>query len=323
MPTKNAEKHIEECIISIINQSFTDWELIVVNDNSTDNTRNILEQFSIGNNQIHFFDNQGIGIINALQLAYMNCSGTYITRMDSDDIMPLDKLELMHNALQKDPKTLITGYVKYISDNELKGGYIYYQNWLNSLVDSNSHYSEIYKECVIPSPCWLVSKEIFEQCGAFHTNVYPEDYDLTFRFYENKIPIVALKENLHIWRDHPERASRNDANYSDNSFLDIKMHYFIKLDFDSTKNLVLWGAGKRAKNIAQILINNKIEFIWACNNPNKINKSVYEILMQDISKVFETNIDFQSIITVANKEEQKDIQSFLNSKTNIDSYWFC
>jgi glycosyltransferase involved in cell wall biosynthesis len=323
MPTKNAEKHIAECLTSIINQSFTDWELLVVNDHSTDSTRSILQEFSDKHARITFFNNKGSGIIKALQLAYKNSKGDYITRMDSDDIMPSNKLELMSKALESNPDSLITGYVRYISDNELKGGYIYYQNWLNSLVDENKHFAEIYKECVIPSPCWMVSRETFEKCGAFHSNTYPEDYDLTFRFYENKTPIISLKEELHVWRDHQARASRNDANYSDNSFLDIKLHYFLKLDLDKTKTLVLWGAGKKAKNIAKLLIDKHITFEWACNNPNKIGHSIYDIKMLDIQNIFSENIQYQSIITVANKEEQKEIDQFSESKNNLDLYWFC
>lgn len=323
MPTKNAEKHIAECLDSIINQSFSNWELLVVNDHSTDSTRSILQEFSLKDERISFLDNHGHGIIKALQLAYKKSSGTAITRMDSDDIMPLNKLELMHNELEKKPNFLITGYVRYISDNELKGGYIYYQDWLNGLVNNNSHYSEIYKECVIPSPCWLVSRAVFENCGAFNSETYPEDYDLTFRFYENKIPIVSLKEELHIWRDHPKRASRNDDNYSDNSFLDIKLHYFLKLDLDTSKNLVLWGAGKKAKSIAKILIKKNISFQWACNNINKIGHAIYEITLEDIDQVFSNENEYQSIITVANKEEQKEIKQASEDRNNLDLFWFC
>jgi len=321
MPTKNAEKHLEECLESIISQKYKNWELLVVNDNSTDKTQNILETFSKKDARIKAFKSQGNGIIDALKLAYKNSKGNFITRMDSDDIMPAEKLKLMFEAIQKNPNTLITGYVKYISDSELKGGYIYYQNWLNSLCNTDSHYNEIYKECVIPSPCWLVSKEIFELCGAFNSNTYPEDYDLTFRFYEKKTPIISLQEDLHIWRDHNDRASRNDDNYSDNSFLDIKTEYFLKLDYDKSKKLVLWGAGKKSKNLAQLLLKNRIEFIWACNNPNKINHTIYDVVMQNVETIFQENKKYQTIITVANKEQQAEIKKNLNQ--NIDVFWFC
>lgn len=302
MPIKNAEKYLKDCINSIINQNFKDWELLAVNDHSSDGTLSLLELYAQEDKRIQFFNNQGKGIIDALQLAYSKSSGAYITRMDADDIMPYDKLAKMFTALQNKPNTLVTGKVKYIADDKLFDGYKAYEEWLNSLVDNKTHFKEIYKECVIPSPCWMISRADFENCGAFRSSRYPEDYDLSFRFYENKLNLVPIDDVMHIWRDHSTRASRNDSNYSDNAFLDIKMHYFIKLDLNKNKKLVLWGAGKKAKKIAQILQKENIDFIWACNNEKKIGHQIYNLEMQDNENVFQENEDYQCIMTVANKE---------------------
>lgn len=323
MPAKNAEKHLKDCLNSIINQSFKNWELIVVNDNSTDETEAILKFYSQEETRISYFNNSDSGIISALQLAYSKCSGNYITRMDADDIMPFDKLELMQNAILKNPNALITGLVKYIADDKLFDGYLAYETWLNNLVFNQNHFAEIYKECVIPSPCWLVSRTTFELCGAFNSEIYPEDYDLSFRFYKNKIKVIVVPEVLHIWRDHSTRASRNDSNYSDNAFLDIKVFYFLKLDFDKNKILVLWGAGGKAKKIAQILSEQKIDFVWACNNSKKIGHNIYGQILQDIETVFESEKNYQTIMTVANKTEQKELKTNLINQTNIEDFWFC
>lgn len=323
MPIKNAEKYLKDCINSIINQDFKDWELLAVNDHSSDGTLSLLELYAQEDKRIQFFNNQGQGIIDALQLAYSKSGGDYITRMDADDIMPYDKLAKMFTALQNKPNSLVTGKVKYIADDKLFDGYKAYEEWLNSLVDNKTHFQEIYKECVIPSPCWMISRADFENCGAFRSSRYPEDYDLSFRFYENKLNLVPIDDVMHIWRDHSTRASRNDSNYSDNAFLDIKMHYFIKLDLNKNKKLVLWGAGKKAKKIAQILQKENIDFIWACNNEKKIGHQIYNLEMQDIENVFQENEDYQCIMTVANKEEQVAIKNALKLKKNIESYWFC
>lgn len=323
MPAKNAEKHLKDCLNSIINQEFKDWELIVINDNSTDETETLLKEYVANEKRISYYNNSGSGIIAALKLAYSKCSGDFITRMDADDIMPFDKLLLMSEAISKNPNALITGFVKYIADDKLYDGYLAYETWLNQLVLDQNHYKEIYKECVIPSPCWLVSRTTFEACGAFRSEIYPEDYDLSFRFYKNNIPIVGILEVLHIWRDHSTRASRNDSNYSDNAFLDIKTHYFLELDYDKYSMLILWGAGTKAKKIAQILIERNIPFKWACNNSKKIGHNIYGQILEDISLVFEANKTYQSIITIANKDEQIQIKKELESKTNLKAFWFC
>ena len=59
-----------------------------------------------------------------------------------------------------------------------------YEKWINGLTLTGNNYTEIYKECVIPSPCWLIHRNDFENCDGFEPNIYPEDYDLTFRFYK-------------------------------------------------------------------------------------------------------------------------------------------
>lgn len=323
MPIKNAAKHLKECLDSILNQSFTDWQLLAVNDGSTDETLDILKQYATKDSRILYFNTNGSGIIDALRLAHKNATGNYITRMDADDIMPANKLKKMRAAIHNKPNTLATGKVKYIADDKLFDGYQAYETWLNSLIENQSHFTEIYKECVIASPCWMLSKEDFERCGAFNSSKYPEDYDLSFRFYEHKLDVVAVPEVMHIWRDHSTRASRNDTNYSDNAFLDIKTYYFLKLDYNKNKKLLLWGAGKKAKKIAQLLQAENIKFVWACNNEKKIGHNIYEQEMKDIDSVFQENESYQSILTIANKEEQQQIKDYLKQQQNIEAFWFC
>ena len=159
MPIKNAGKHLKDCLNSIINQDYKNWELLAVNDHSSDDTVEILSLYAEEDTRIRFFNNNGSGIINALRLAYSHSTGVYITRMDADDIMPSDKLKKMQTALLSKSNTLVTGKVKYIADDKLFDGYKAYEDWLNSLVENKSHFAEIYKECVIPSPCWMLKRE--------------------------------------------------------------------------------------------------------------------------------------------------------------------
>lgn len=323
MPMRNAMPFLNECITSIINQTFSDWELIVINDHSTDSSFDVLSDFAQQDPRITVINATGKGIIDALQQAYSKSTGDYITRMDADDIMPEQKLELMHNQLLKNPEAVVTGKIKYIGEN-LRDGYKNYETWMNTMMENHTHYDFMYKECVIPSPAWMTSRQTFEYIGGFSPNIYPEDYDLTLRFYKSKIEIIALNEVIHIWRDYQERTSRNDPNYSVNSFEAIKTKYFIEVDYDSSKTLVLWGAGKKGKKIAQHLLQANIPFIFACNNSKKINKDIYGLIMQDIDSIFNSSDLYQTIIAVANPEEQTEIKSRLDTDlTHVHPYWFC
>jgi len=323
MPMRNAMPYLNECVTSIINQTYTDWELIVVNDHSTDSSHAVLSEFALIDNRITVINTTGKGIIDALQLAYSKTSGTYITRMDADDIMPEQKLELMYNQLLKTPNCVVTGKIKYIGEN-LRDGYRKYEAWMNTMMEDNTHNEYMYKECVIPSPAWMTSREVFESIGGFTPETYPEDYDLTLRFYKAKITIVAVNELVHIWRDYQERTSRNDPNYSFNSFEVLKTNYFLDIDYDNTKTLVLWGAGKKGKKIAQLLIEKNIQFVFACNNPKKINKDIYGMIMENSDTIFDTQKKYQTIIAIANPIEQLEIKTTLkNELPNVKPYWFC
>lgn len=326
LPTRNTAVFLKKCLNSIIGQTFQSWELLAVNDHSTDESPEILEAYAAKDNRIKVFHATEKGIINGLRLAYENSSGSYITRMDSDDIMPKDKLASMLQLLEVNgPGHLATGMVEYFSDEFLADGYLKYAEWLNQLMASDNPYSEIYKECVIPSPCWMLHRDDFERCEALRPNRYPEDYDLCFRFYKHKIKALPVKQILHYWRDSSGRTSRHDENYADNRFLQLKVDYFVELDYASEQTLVVWGAGKKGKKIALQLKEMSVAFVWVCNNPKKIGKDIYGVKLQSMA-YFETAPKTQLIIAVANPDDQNEIKTQLTTSPsfkNASAYFFC
>jgi glycosyltransferase involved in cell wall biosynthesis len=323
MPAKDAAPYIAECLDSIINQSHEKWELIVINDHSSDSTAEILETYSSKERRMTWHHAKGQGIIDALQQATHFVSGQYITRMDADDIMSPTKLEDMLAVLTtRGNGHIAVGLVNYFSETELGNGYTKYANWLNKLTTAESNYSQIYKECVIPSPCWMVSKVDFELAGAFDKDVYPEDYDLCFRFRNAGLKIAAVPKVLHYWRDHPSRASRNDPNYKDNSFIELKIKHFVESDWKSDCTLIVWGAGKKGKRIVQLLLAYGKSVKWFCDNPNKIGQNVYGVIIEN-QKSIESISSAQVIVAIANPDEQKQIKDYLLAHPRLDSFFFC
>ena len=326
MPVKNTSLFLAQCINSILDQSYQNWELLAVDDDSSDESLIILKSYAEKDQRVQVFTNNGKGIIDALRLAYSKSSGEFITRMDSDDIMTADKLKVLSTNLSTNGNGHIAlGLVEYFSENDLGEGFKNYQNWLNSLIVNGTNFSEIYKECVIPSPCWMVYREDFEKCDALRPNRYPEDYDLTFRFYMNELKPIACNKILHHWRDYATRTSRTDENYADNTFISIKTDYFLSKEYDATKNLVVWGAGRKGKALAQILIKQNIHFSWICDNPKKIGKHIYDKEMLAINAL-ENIENTQSIVTVANPKAQEEIKHYfekLNQEAMKDYFFFC
>ncbi|NAS13505.1 glycosyltransferase family 2 protein [Poritiphilus flavus] len=326
IPFKNTAEFLPACLDSILKQSYTHWEVLAVDDHSTDSSREILDSYTAADPRIKVFSNTHEGIIPALRIALKKSKGELISRMDSDDLMKPHKLQkLVGNLMDHGRGHVALGQVKYFSDRGISDGYARYERWINQLTESGTNYSEIYKECVIPSPCWMVYKEDLNSCGAFDPDRYPEDYDLTFRFYEKGLKCIPCREVLHLWRDYDSRTSRTSEHYAQNYFLDIKLHYFLKLNFESGKQLVIWGAGTKGKTIARSLVNQDVPFTWVCDNPRKIGKKVYGVILQHYDLIRSMN-NTQSIVTVANEEAQIQIKTYLSDlgmNPMEDYFFFC
>ncbi|KAA3622235.1 MAG: glycosyltransferase family 2 protein [Bacteroidetes bacterium] len=326
LPVYNAIPFLEECLESIMVQSEQNWELLAVNDFSEDESGIILRTYAAKDSRIKVFDNTEKGIIPALRLAYSNSSGQLITRMDADDLMVPEKLKILKQILlSKGRGVLATGKVKYIAEHTLGGGYQRYEAWLNRLVDNGNHFQEIYRECVIPSPCWMVWRQDLDICKAFEPNIYPEDYDLVFRFYEFGLKPVGSDEVLHYWRDHDSRSSRNDPHYANQQYFKLKVPRFLQLDRQPERPLVLWGAGKKGKLLASMLSQKEQKFRWVCNSPSKWGHEVYGVPFES-TKTVDLLENPQVIIAVGNPEDQETIRVELEELGKVkgrDYFFFC
>ena len=325
MATKDTAPYLPDCLNSIIAQTYPHWELIAVNDHSSDETPNILDSYAQNDSRIRVFHSSRPKLIPTLQEGYKHVKGSLINRMDSDDKMPSDKLEnLVQEWLKYGKGHVIAGGTEhFVDEGEVGDGFIRYEKWLNDVARRSAHYEEIYKECVIPSHSWLTHKDDFDSVGAFDSDIYPEDYDLTFRFYSHGLKIVGIDKVLHHWRDRSNRISRTWEEYKDNRYFNLKIDNFYQLDRDQTRPLVLWGAGRNGKDIAKLILKKENNFHWVCDNRNKIGKEVYGITMSHFEEILKIE-NPQIMVVVASPDGQVDIRNQLNSwgKKPVSDYWF-
>tara|TARA_Y100000385_G_scaffold107203_1_gene111264 strand:+ start:100 stop:1071 length:972 start_codon:yes stop_codon:yes gene_type:complete len=323
MPFKNPGKYIIPCIESILNQTYKNWELIAVNDQSDDGSHQRALSYADCHDNISVINSDGKGIIDALKCGYNFCGGDYIHRMDSDDIMPSDKLEKMLSVMR--PNCLVTGLVDYFSDDfDLGDGYKKYTEWINNSMTSGDLWRGIYKECLIPSSGWLIHRNDFEDMGAFNSTLIPEDYDFSFRLYQSGMDIGIVPQVIHHWRDSTNRTSRTESSYFPENYFDLKVHYFLEIDRDNSVPLMLWGAGKKGKKVAKSLINYGIEFTWVTDNPSKFGVNIYDQIVQSRNDVNLKN--YQQIIAISSPREQNEVQSVLDGtelKNRMNYFWFC
>jgi hypothetical protein len=220
--------------------------------------------------------------------------------------------------------TVMAGGTSHFVEEGIVGeGFKRYDAWLNDVARSNAHYEEIYQECVIPSHCWIIHKDDFDAVGAFDPEVYPEDYDLCFRFYRKGLKIVGIDRILHHWRDHSVRISRTWDCYEDNRYFDLKLKYFYEIDRDPNRPLVLWGAGKNGKDLARLILKKEKDIAWVCDNEKKIGKDIYGMQMKHFIAVLDIE-DPQILIAVNATDERIKIRDLLKQwhKEPVKDFWF-
>jgi len=134
--------------------------------------------------------------------------------------------------------------------------------------------------------------------------------------------VKPVQEVLHYWRDHDDRASRNDPNYLDNRFLDLKIHYFAKLEVESQQTVQLLGAGKKAKYIASEFLDKKIPFEWYSNNSKKIGKDIYGVQILDEKKLMENAGSQPILVAIANPKDKAKLEIKLQENDLMDQAHF-
>ncbi len=327
LPFHNAAPWIAETIRSIQAQSYADWELIAVNDFSTDDSRAILQALAATDERIRVFQNEEKGIIPALQLALSHAAGDYLTRMDADDIMPEQRLELMIKKMETSPtKTIVTGKVKYFTRNDevqpivigfdglnlrphlsISKGYLAYESWLNQRIDQNDHFDHIYRECVVASPNWLARTNEIRETKIFDQLEYPEDYDMTFRWMTNGFTISGIPETTLFWREHPDRTSRNSSIYDQASFFALKLGWFHELH--PTESVAILGAGIKGKLTAQHLINEGRDFRWFDLEWKKYGAPILGKQIENYE-----DLSTEKLLIAVYPSNKKPLLAFLNEK---------
>lgn len=325
MAVKDTAPYLPACLDSIIAQSYAHWELIAINDHSSDATPQILEHYANQDSRIKICHSDRPKLIPTLKYGYQFVQGELINRMDSDDQMPVDKIETLVRVWQQHGKghVIAGGTQHFVDSGKVGGGFLRYEQWLNKVARENRHIEEIYKECVIPSHSWLMHKEDLDMISAFEPEIYPEDYDLCFRIYQAGLKIIGIDKVLHFWRDRGDRISRTWEEYEDNRYFEMKLKYFLQIDRDPKRPLVLWGAGKNGKDMAKLLQSHDQAFHWVCQSPNKIGHKIYNVVLQGIESTWKRDQP-QLMIVVASPNGKREIRAILNAqkKEPIADYWF-
>ena len=119
MSVYNAEKWVDKSIKSILDQSFKNWEFIIVNDGSSDKTKEILEKYSKADERIKIFNKENTGLTKSLNYGLKRCNGKYIARLDADDLCLPNRLSTQYNFMQQNPEVVLCGSYHYEKNEDI------------------------------------------------------------------------------------------------------------------------------------------------------------------------------------------------------------
>ena len=255
IPVYNGESTIESAVESILRQSFCDFEIVIINDGSTDSTPSILDYLSKRDKRINVIHTPQRGIISALNTGIELCRADLIARMDADDISHPQRLELQFDLMTNQPEVSVcSSLVRMFPRKDLLGGLVKYEEWLSSLISSDDIARDMLVESPVAHPSVMLRKSELIEIGGYQERGWPEDYDLWLRYHAAGKRFIKVPHTLLFWRQAEGRLTFADSRYSVENFLRAKAYYLARMLKDSDRPIVLWGAGKTGRRLCKHLI---------------------------------------------------------------------
>jgi len=251
VPFRDEERYIDECFASILEQSFVDFEVVLVDDHSSDGSADIVRAHAKRDSRVRLCSvGSGSGLVSALNAGLAKAHGEYIARMDADDIMHAERLVEQYEYMAAHPDVSVVGSLVEVFPREsVTENMQYYIDWLNSLVDNESITRDIFIESPLAHPSVMLRRDEVIGLGGYSDNGMPEDYDLWLRYYRAGKKFHKIKRVLHYWREREDRHSRMSEVYSQENFLRLKSGYLAETVLRDKKEIYIWGAGRDGKSL--------------------------------------------------------------------------
>lgn len=250
LPCRDADAFLPDAIASLATQSFTDFEVIAVDDGSADDTLNLLVDWAAADPRVHVVPGNGAGLVAALQTAGNRATGSVLGRMDADDIAHPSRFERQLRLMEETGVAVCGTRVRYFPPSAVYGGARRYERWINKLTEPTTIARDMFVECPIPHPTLMLTRDAYESVGGYRDAGWPEDYDLILRLWAAGYPMAKTREVLLQWRERPERASRIDPRYSPDAFRRCKVHWLRTALLAPSRPVAVWGAGPVGKAFA-------------------------------------------------------------------------
>jgi len=207
MPLYNAQRFLTEAIQSVLTQSFTDFELIAVDDGSTDRTRAMLEDFARHDRRVRIISRPNTGIVGALNDGIAAAQGEIIARMDGDDVCMPSRFAKQVAYLREHPDCVLVGSRVILTDRD---------GWaIGDMESVRCSHEEINHELLdagwpIVHPTVMMRRQAVLDAGGYREGTFPnEDHDLFLRLAELG-RLHNLPEQLLRYRRHYQSISSSE-----------------------------------------------------------------------------------------------------------------
>lgn len=277
MPVRNEQRYLPVALDSLFRQTYTSWELVAVDDGSSDATPDILKDAARRDPRIRAIRLERSGLVNALNTGLAACRAPLVARMDGDDCCHPRRLAFQSAYLDAHPETgLVACSFRHFPRKDLKQGMLAYERWQNNLSGHDLIMQDLFVESPFVHPSIVARREILESLGGYCDNGWAEDYDLWMRMAQSGVRFARLPQQLFFWRDHPERATRTHSDYSNSAFRSCKAHY-LRLGFlKDVDEVTIAGAGLEGRAWQRLLAAQGIRVTcWLDVDPRKVGRSLH------------------------------------------------
>lgn len=206
MPAYNAEAYIHQAVQSILDQSLQEFELVIFNDGSTDNTAGIIRQFT--DPRIRFIDNkENQGLTRARQATLALATGKYVAILDSDDVSFPDRLAKQYHFLEAHPAVVLCGGNAVLMDAQGEtSGDLLHQSYLPEELKLHFFFNNIFVNSGV-----MFRRDTALEVGGYRDRAPAEDYDLFVRLADQH-EIHVFNEPLVYYRVHEANISQTKRN---------------------------------------------------------------------------------------------------------------
>lgn len=261
LPVYNGEKYISQAIESVLQQSYANWELIIVNDCSTDHTLEIVGEFVKKDVRICVYNNEiNLKLPRALNVGFSKASGDYFTWISDDNYLRPNMIEILVETLDRNPDIgmVYSNYSLIDPEGRL----------INEVVLGEPH-DLLYGD--VCGPSFLYRRTVADKVGEYDSALFlAEDYDYWMRIY-HEVPILHIQDNLYFYRKHDGSltGTRRDKIISQ-SYRAVKKNYIDLLSRTNNKNeiyrlydSIFWFADtKEQKCLRNVLYVSRLGHKW-------------------------------------------------------------